>query len=150
MLEKIITDAYVEQRLSEWGEWFSRGDYIDIGFPRKNILARMRDEGGQLIRATGQKPFPTNTRAEEIEALLMMLNDDQPISAHVLIITYLYPEAPLLVAEEKFGYKKSNYYNYYNVGFAWIKGYLIANMKAKNKFQKIKKSALQKFQTNLT
>jgi hypothetical protein len=136
MLEKMITDAYVKSRLSEWGEWFSKGIYIDIGFPSKNILARMRDEGGQLIKATGQKPLPTNTKAEEMEACLMLLNNDQPIPAHVVMITYLYPEAPLLVAEKKFGYRKSNYYKQFNIAFAWIKGYLIAKMKLKKNFEK--------------
>jgi len=144
MPEKIITDNYVKNRLSEWGEWFSRGIYIDIGFPSKNILARMRDQGGQLIRATGQKPLPTNTRAEEMESLIMMLNADRPIPAHVLMITYLYPEAPLLIAEKRFGYKKSNYHKQLGIAFAWIKGYLIAQMKLKKNYKKNVKKCFTK------
>ncbi len=129
MLAQIITDAYVEHRLSEWGEWHSRGDYVDIGFRRRNLLARLKEEGGQLIRCTGSNPLPTHTRAEEMEKLIMELHQDQPIPAHVLIITYLYPDAPRLTAEKKFGYRKSNYNKQLGIAFAWIKGYLIAKMK---------------------
>ncbi len=145
-----VTDAYVEARLSEWGEWFSKDVHINIGFPSKNILARMREEGGQLISAAGPKPLMTHTKAEEMEAILMSLNAHQPVLAHVLMITYLYPESPLLVAEQKFGYKKSNYYKQFNIGFAWVKGYLIAKMGIKNNKKNISKKALQTVRTNLT
>jgi len=137
----IVTDAYVEARLAEWGEWFSRGIQINIGFPNKNILARMREEGGQIIRATGPKPLMANTKAEEMEEILMSLNTHQPVLAHVLMITYLYPESPVVIAEKKFGYKKSNYYKQFNIGFAWIKGYLIAKMGIENCKKNISKKS---------
>jgi hypothetical protein len=136
IIEKIITDEYIKERLREWGEWFSRDITNNIGFPRRNILARLRDEGGQIIRATGQKPLPTHTKAEEMESILMVLNKNQPVLAYILMITYLYPDKCIWMVEEELGCKKSHYYMQLNLAFAWVKGYLIAKMQRKLKNKK--------------
>ena len=132
-VEKIITDDYVKDRLREWGEWFSRDITHNIGFSRRNILARLRDEGGQIVSATGQKPLPTNTKAEEIESILITLNKNQPVLTYILMMTYLYPDKCIWMVREELSCKKSHYYTQLNLAFAWIKGYLIAKMQGKLK-----------------
>ncbi len=144
----ILTDAYVEDRLSEWGEWFARDVHFDIGFPSKNIIARARDQGGQLISATGSKPLMSNTKAEEIEAILMLLNAHAPVLAHAVIITYSYPDAPLFIAMTKYGYRKSNYYKRLHMGVAWVKGYLIAKKHIENFKKNFSKNISKKSFTN--
>ncbi len=132
-VEKIITDEYIGERLREWGEWFSRDFTQHIGFPRLNNLARIREQGGQIIKATGQKPLPTNTKAEEMESILMTLNENQPALAYILMMTYLYPDKYIGVIEKELGCKKSHYYTQRNLVFAWVKGYLVAKMQSKLK-----------------
>jgi len=136
-IEKTVTDDYIEDRLREWGEWFSRDITNSIGFSRRNILARLRDEGGQIVSATGQKPLPTNAQAEEMESILITLNKNQPALTYILMIKYLYPDKCIWMVREELGCNKSHYYTQVNLAFEWIKGYLIARMNVKLK--KIKK-----------
>lgn len=61
---------YVQRRLQIWADWYSRGCGFGLGYPRKNLMARLQEMGGVLIKPTGQAPLPTNAAAEEIEKLV--------------------------------------------------------------------------------
>lgn len=118
-------DDYVKQRLVAWAEWFSRGCDSGLGFMRKNVLQRLREEGGVLINGTGAKCSPGNTNAEEIENLVKLLAEHQPKRAQVLRICYFYPVNPVEKAKHS-GYSSAQYYLQLKLAHEWINGYLCA------------------------
>lgn len=60
---------YVEERLQQWAEWFSAGNFYGVGFPRCSIEYRIMTEG-HVIRSTAEKSFQINSEAEEIEEMV--------------------------------------------------------------------------------
>lgn len=128
MRNKSREDQYIEDRLIEWGEWFMKGCDSGIGFPRRNILARIREEGGLLVAGTGAKNLPCNSSAEEVESLVCELSQQQPERANVLRIYYFNPIDPLSKAIHS-GYSKSQFYAHLKFAHEWIKGYLSAKKK---------------------
>lgn len=88
-LSKTICE-YLESRLQEWADFFQH-DYSGIGFPRKNILQRVREMGGTIIRGTGKKYPPDNASAREIEEWVKEVADYYPGRAQALRIKYFYP-----------------------------------------------------------
>jgi hypothetical protein len=60
---------YVEERLQQWAEWYSRGNWYGLGYPSCSIEYRLMKEG-VIVKTTGPKPFPSHEEAEEIELLV--------------------------------------------------------------------------------
>jgi hypothetical protein len=104
--EQTDTLAYVECRLEEWADWYSRGCDSGLGYPRQSTIAGLLDNQGVLTKAQGRKPLPTHERAEEIEAFVTELavqniriakalcqyylgKGNMPQKAHVLGISYV-------------------------------------------------------------
>lgn len=121
-------DEYVKERLIEWAEWYKQGGYAALGYPRRNILARLREEGGLLISGTGNKIPPSNLAVEEVEGLVKKLAEQQPKRAEVLRIYYFY-QYDHEVKAKKCGYSKTQYYFNLKMAHEWIKGYFSANKK---------------------
>lgn len=66
--------AYVERRLAEWGDWYSRGNLYGLGYPPCSVEYRLMREG--IVRTTpaDQRSIPINENAEEIEKLVQELS----------------------------------------------------------------------------
>jgi predicted DNA-binding protein (UPF0251 family) len=65
--------AYVERRLTEWGDWFARGNVYGLGYPPCSVEYRLMREGIVRTNPAGQKYTPMNENAEEIEKLVQEL-----------------------------------------------------------------------------
>ncbi len=65
--------AYVERRLTEWGDWFARGNVYGLGYPPCSVEYRLMREGIVRTNPAGQKYTPINENAEEIEKLVQEL-----------------------------------------------------------------------------
>ena len=81
---RAFSDEYVESRLEEWAEWFSRGNYSGLGYPSKTLEQRLKEGGGILVEMTGPWVPPSNRKAEEIEDLVKELAKQYPSLATVL------------------------------------------------------------------
>lgn len=73
-------DEYLESRLQEWGEWFSKYEDNGLGYPKQSI-----NVNGILLKGIGRKIPPMNQSAEEIENWVMILGRDEcPKCAQVI------------------------------------------------------------------
>ena len=127
MKSKDKLDMYIERRLEEWAEWYS-SDTNGLGYAKRNIIARLKDDGGLVSRSTGSKSFMVNEEAEEIEKLYLYMYKQNEKRAEALRIHYHYPYEHESKAIQH-GYSKTQYYHYLNIALAWLKGYFIARKK---------------------
>lgn len=63
-------DCYVEHRLKEWANWYTRNLDHGLGYPKRSVEGRLLDEGGYLSKRTGYKREMVHHDAEEIETLI--------------------------------------------------------------------------------
>ncbi len=81
--------AYVEHRLEEWADWFSRGCDLGLGYPKQSTVAWLKENVGILTKAQGSKPLATHEQAEEMERLIVELALQNPRLARALRQQYL-------------------------------------------------------------
>lgn len=62
-----MTAELLEQRLQIWADWYAKYSDGGLGYPKRSIEARLREEGGVLIRGSGLRLPPSNSTAEVIE-----------------------------------------------------------------------------------
>ena len=60
---------YVEMRLEQWADWYSRGNLFGLGYPSVSIEYRLIHEG-IVYREFGPKPIQRHEAAEEMESLV--------------------------------------------------------------------------------
>jgi hypothetical protein len=75
---------YVERRLDEWANWYSRGNGYGLGYPPCSVEYRLMHEGIVRTSPPGQRPIPVHASAEEIEHLVQMLSRQRPPLADAL------------------------------------------------------------------
>jgi len=127
MKNKDDLDLYIERRLEEWATWYSN-DCHNLSYSRRNILARLKDDGGIVSEKTGQKQMMSNVEAEEIEKLYLFLFNQNKKKAEALRIHYHFPFNHEMKAVE-FGYSKAQYYRYLSSAHDWLKGFFFARKK---------------------
>lgn len=123
MRKKKVSDEYVKERLTEWAEWIKKGCDIGLGFSHRNILCRLKEEGGILVDAPGTKILASNPSAEEIEFLVVKLSSEHYVRAE-LLRHYYFNTIGHLQKAIGYGYKKSQYYLHLNAAHEWIKFHL--------------------------
>src|SRR5579862_7677339 len=79
--------AYVEKRLEHWAQWFHSNHHYGLGFHSETIEYVMMTVG-VLIKSTGVKPLPVDEDAEEIEALVVEMAEQNSKMATALRIHY--------------------------------------------------------------
>jgi hypothetical protein len=88
--EKIYDSTrFVENRLNEWAEWVSHGNWYGIGYSACSIVYRLMTEG-IIIKSTAPQIHPNNEEAEEMEALICELWKQNNDLANAIRIHYLY------------------------------------------------------------
>ena len=118
-----ITDEYLEDRLDEWADWSLRIEDNGLGYPRRTIEARLRDEGGVLISGTGCRPLPVHEKAEEMERFIVELYKHKDVLGKALRTQYLE------VGTVKYKAKKANtslsqFKVYVKMAKTWLAGRL--------------------------
>ncbi len=113
--------AYIEERLHQWAEWFSRGNLVGIGYPNRSIEHRIWREGGLLIKATGEKPSPVNEAAEEIEKLIKEMSMQSEILAAVIRCHY-FSQGSLRIKSKRVGISHTQFKHYVDMAHWWLVG----------------------------
>lgn len=121
--------AYIESRLQEWAEWFSRGNLAGIGYPNRSIEYRIYREGGVLIKGTGEKPSPVNEAAEEIEKLVKEMAMHNQLLASVLRCHY-FSQGSLRIKSKRVGISHTQFKHYVDMAHWW----LVGRISIKNRF----------------
>lgn len=81
ILEKIQT------RLEAWAAWYTRGCLGGLGYPSCSFASLL----GGRVQHSGALPLPINADAEEIEAWVCEMAQQNPQMARVLRVYYLDP-----------------------------------------------------------
>jgi hypothetical protein len=121
MRDQYKFEQYIINRLEEWGIWFSDRDY-ELGYGRKNILAKIQEQCGDYIRGSENQFYRRNEEAEKIEEIVIQLYGYRPQLAEVLRIRYFYPLNYEWIATRA-GYTRTRYYAILKLAHEWISGY---------------------------
>ena len=124
MNSKDQLDMYIEKRLEDWAKWYG-SDNHNLGYARRNILARIKDEGGLLNKATGHKLSLANLEAEETEKLYLYLLMQNKKRAEALRIRYHFPFDHEIKAVHN-GYSRAQYYRNLKLEHEWLRGFFSA------------------------
>lgn len=118
---------YVDERLHQWAEWYSRGNLYGLGYPSCSAEYRLMTEG-TVVRGTGSKPLPSNKTAEEIEDLVKEMSQHDHLTALVLRCHYFKRGSLRIKANylKKSGVEIShNHFKYHvDLGHRWLAGRL--------------------------
>ncbi len=116
---------YLEYRLQEWANWFCRGLDYGIGYPSKTTDAKLRDNGGIVLRSKGTPYLPCHESAEQIEMIVKKLAMQNKLTADILRLHYT-ERGSLRHKAEKL--KVSHTYFKYCLEMAkqWVAGWLTA------------------------
>lgn len=115
---------YLEERLYQWAEWYSRGNFCGLGYPPYSLEYRIMREG-TLVRSTGSRPLPTNEAAEEIEALVVEMKNYNSDMALALRIHY-FNRGSLRTKSKKLNISHMQYKRYVEMAHQWLTGRLTA------------------------
>ena len=116
---------YVEDRLYQWADWYSRGNLGGLGYPPYSLEYRMMREG-TITRTTGPKPLPTNEAAEEIESLVKEMAEHNPKMALALRMHY-FDKGSLRRKAKELNVSHSHFKYYVDLAHQWLVGRLTAN-----------------------
>jgi len=115
---------YVEFRLQEWAEWFSRGNFYGIGYPSSTIEYRLMTEA-LIFQQKGHKSLHCHHDAEEIESLVCEIrhqNNKMALALRYHYFNYHDYKSTLLISRTQFQ-------NYLGMGRQWIAGRLSAEVR---------------------
>lgn len=113
---------YLEERLYQWAEWYSRGNLYGLGYPPHSLEYRIMREG-TLVRSTGPVPLPTNEAAEEIEALVVEMLKYNRNMALALRIHY-FNRGSLRTKSKKLNISYTQFRQYVESAHHWLLGRL--------------------------
>lgn len=111
---------YIEERLHQWAEWFSRGNFCGLGYPPCSMEYRIMREG-TVIRSTGPRPLPTNEAAEEMEALIREMAQQNINMALALRCEY-FNRGSLRKKAQKLNISHTQFKNYLGMAHQWLAG----------------------------
>lgn len=115
---------YVEERLHQWAEWYSRGNFYGLGYPPYTLEYRLMTEG-IVVRTTGIKPLPSNEEAEEIENLIREMSWQNHNMALALRCQY-FSSGALRIKAKKLKISHNQFKYYVDLGHQWLAGRLSA------------------------
>lgn len=115
---------YIEQRLEQWADWYSRGNWYGLGYPVCSIEYRIMKEG-ILSKNTGYRSLPDNKEAEEIEKLVNEMSEYNKIMA-LAIRCHYFSCGGLRTKAGKIKVSHMQYKSYVDMAHQWIVGRLSA------------------------
>jgi hypothetical protein len=113
---------YLEERLHQWADWYSRGNFYGLGYPSCSMEYRMMTEG-VVTRNTRPKPLPSNEAAEEIEKLVKEMTEYNQTMANALRWQYFLPGS-LRSKAAKLDISHSHFKRYVDMAHQWLAGRL--------------------------
>ena len=126
-------DAYVRQRLRDWGYEFMLGRSCDeLGFNGKNMIAVLMEHHGEMpSKPTGFKPLTVPEMEWQIECIVREIHQELPHLAIVLRAYYCgsgrISQERKEIAETLIGKTLSRrvYYTYHDLAFNRVAGILL-------------------------
>jgi hypothetical protein len=113
---------YLEERLYQWADWYSRGNFYGLGYPSCSMEYRMMTEG-VVARNSRPKPLPSNEAAEEIEKLVKEMTEYNQTMANALRCQYFLPGS-LRSKATKLDISHSHFKHYVDMAHQWLAGRL--------------------------
>ncbi len=121
---KTLVSEYVQRRLQEWAEWFSRGNFYGLGYPSCSIEYRLMREGS-ITKHSGSRPLPCNTEAEEIEKLVKELSE-QNNNLAIALRCFYFTNGSLRVKAKNVAISHVYLKYYVDMAHQWLMGRLSA------------------------
>ena len=118
------TLVYIDIRLAQWADWFSRSNLYGLGFPTHSIEYRLMTEG-VLINSTAPKQFRSNPDAEEIEILVKEIERNNKKIGLALRSQYFGQKSSRERAE-RLGMSYAHFRTLVDYGRLWLAGRLSA------------------------
>lgn len=115
---------YLEERLYQWAEWYSRGNLYGLGYPPCSLEYRIMTEG-TIIRSTGSRSLPTNAAAEEIENLVREMSQQNQTMALALRCQY-FNRGSLRIKAKRLNISHTQFKHYVDMAHQWLAGRLSA------------------------
>ncbi len=116
---------YLEERLNEWAEWYSHGNWYGVGFSPCSIEYRLMTEG-ILVKNTAPKVSPTNENAEEIESWVNDMAKQNDRMALALRYNY-FTKGGLRFKAQKIQVSHMLFKSYVDMAHQWLAGRLSAS-----------------------
>lgn len=113
---------HIEERLYQWADWYSRGNFYGLGYPSCSIEYRIMTEG-IVSRSTAPRALPTHEAAEEIEALVKEIANYHEIMANALRCHY-FVTGSLRTKAAKLKISHSHFKHYVDMAHQWLAGRL--------------------------
>jgi hypothetical protein len=131
-------DAYVRQRLRDWGHEFMFGrDHEDLGYNGKNMIAVLMEHHGEMpSKPTGYKPMTMPEMEWQIECVVREMHAELPHLALVLRAYYCgsgrISHERKELAEHLIGksFSRRVYYTYHDLAFNRVAGILLGIARA--------------------
>lgn len=121
---RYLVSNETERRLQEWAIW-SKKKGRGIGYPKRSIEGRLRDEGVILPRKRYQPETFEHPAAEEIENLIVLMSKTLVLQAKVLRDDYL-DNTPTEIKMRRLQMSRPKYALYRDSGKSWLEGQLQA------------------------
>lgn len=115
---------YVDERLQQWAEWYSRDNLFGLGYPSCSIEYRLMTEG-VIVKTTGPKSLPSNEEAEEIELLVNEIAKQNERIALALRCQY-FGHRRSRERAKSLGVSYAQFRIYVDLGRQWLAGRLSA------------------------
>jgi hypothetical protein len=118
MMEKNMI-IYLENRLNQWAEWYSKNDLKALGYPTNARECRTLTAMNHYSYRS--KPLPYNEEAEEIELFVRELAKQKPIIASALRYYYFEPGS-LRTKASKLHLSHTQFKHYIDMAHYWLAG----------------------------
>lgn len=130
MSEKFLD--YVEYRLQQWAEWFSRGNCYGIGYPSSSIEHRLMREGTLTRNKYAKQVLICHEDAEEIEKLVKEMASYNNRMSTVLRCHY-FSNGGLRDKAKQLEISHTQFKYYVDMAKQWLSGRLVTNENIKFK-----------------
>lgn len=114
---------YVERRLEQWAEWYSKSELLSLGYPSCSS-GYYSLINGAVTKTYSSKPLPYHEEAEEIETLVRELAEHTPHIASALRYHY-FTTGSLRIKANKLKMSHTQFKNYVDLAHYWLAGKLM-------------------------
>jgi hypothetical protein len=115
---------YLDERLNEWAEWYSHGNWHGLGFSPCTVEYRLMTEG-VVIKGTAPKHSASNEDAEEIESWVKEMSEQNFKMALALRYHY-FTEGGFRMKAKKVLVSHTQFKKYVDMAHQWLAGRLSA------------------------
>jgi hypothetical protein len=124
---------YVEGRLNQWAEWYSRGNWNGLGYPSCSIEYRLMTEGFVERTSYASRTLSFHEEAEEVEMLVNEMSKQNHHMALALRCHY-FTRGGLRTKAKKIEISHMQFKHYVDMAHQWLAGRLSSKKMSKSKY----------------